>query len=182
MSKIEPLDQLIRRANVDMKQADDLQLKAGRTLQELKDRITERASLEGQEWGWNWRGFVQAKLDKSYSHVQRLISFVNSADPEKAVADYRQKDAAKAKERRQSQTSENDTGKVERPASTEEEQLAALERAWAQACRNVRLRFLVKVHPAAETMLRGRRTPARTPSARPKVGRNPLPFRASRGV
>jgi hypothetical protein len=182
MSKIEPLDQLIRRAKVDMKQADDLQLRAGRTLRELKDRITERASPEGQEWGWNWRGFVEAKLDKSYSHVQRLISYVNSADPEKAVADYRQKDAAKAKERRQSQTSENDTSKVETPASTEEEQLAALERAWHQASLKVRLRFLAKVHPAAKTMFRGGTIPAPTSPARTKVGRNPLASRASGGV
>jgi hypothetical protein len=78
------IDALVIRAQAEIKMARDHGITAGCVLLELKTRITDKTSDEGREWGWAWRFFVSAKLQRNYSHVQRLIRY--SQDPDSAVA------------------------------------------------------------------------------------------------
>ena len=113
----ETIDALTEDAKKHLKEAGEYQAKADRAtlaagvaLRELKARITNKESAEGEEWDRSWSKFVKAELqgECSYSHAQRLIGFANSEDPQAAVAEYREQDAAKKRERRASQTSENE--------------------------------------------------------------------------
>ena len=59
------IDGLTERAKKHLKQvsdyetkADNATLAAGKALQELKARITDRTNAEGKEWGHSWRKFV----------------------------------------------------------------------------------------------------------------------------
>jgi hypothetical protein len=123
------IDGLTERAKKHLKQASDYQTKAdnatlaaGKALQELKARITDRTNAEGEAWGHSWRKFVQTelKVECSYSHTQRLIGYVESKNPVAALAEYRKQDAANKRERRASQTSENP---AQTPADAERKSL-----------------------------------------------------------
>ena len=79
---MEPLEQLINRANVLAAKYENFRASSGKVFSELKQRIT--ATEDGERWGHNWRKFVtdpNSGLNVSYDHAKRLISYHSS--PEK---------------------------------------------------------------------------------------------------
>ena len=124
---VDTIEQLIHRANAAIKKYEDYQVTAGRTLAEFKDRITDKTKDEGAPWSWNWTRFVHQKLDCSYSHAQRLISYVYKDDPDAAVAAERKTNATRERERRQRQKDSHTCENVEVETAAPVEQMTVPE-------------------------------------------------------
>jgi hypothetical protein len=85
MKYIETIEQLTHRVNVQIKKIEDGQISAARNLEELKKRVQDKNSDEGEPWHWSWHRFALCELEFSYQHAQRLIGYLKKDDPVAAV-------------------------------------------------------------------------------------------------
>jgi hypothetical protein len=166
----ETLEQLILRAKLLMKRGIDIQVKAGLALRDLKNRITDRDNTEGQEWDWSWPIFVEAKLDRSYAYVQRLIGWASSDDPVKAIEEHREQVNRLNRERRGSFAQTTPAKGTRGGDKPEAQQLATLMDAWNAATSKVRAKFMKEiglVMPTTEalTKLKSEFVPAKRKAA-----------------
>jgi hypothetical protein len=109
----ESIELLTTRARALLRKEKDARLSAGYILIELKKRITDKSTTEGQPWNWSWRTYVAgdpdsgipAMLERTVRDADRLISYVKSDDPAAAIAADRQATAEReAVRRRRSET------------------------------------------------------------------------------
>jgi hypothetical protein len=78
----ESIELLTARARALLRKEKDTRLSAGYVLMELKKRITDKATTEGQPWNWSWRTYVAgdpdsgipAMLERTVRDADRLIS------------------------------------------------------------------------------------------------------------
>jgi hypothetical protein len=97
---VETIEALTNRARAAMKKTDEYQITAGVVLTELKQRISNKESNEGEPWGWSFKFYIQKELKKSYSHAQRLIGIVANPQAEAELKRQRAERAQAEKERR----------------------------------------------------------------------------------
>jgi hypothetical protein len=109
----ESIELLTTRARALLRKEKDARLSAGYILIELKKRITDKSTIEGQPWNWSWRTYVAgdpdsgipAMLERTVRDADRLISYVKSDDPAATIAADRQATAERvAMRRRRSET------------------------------------------------------------------------------
>jgi hypothetical protein len=109
----ETIELLTARARALLRKEKDARLSAGYVLIELKKRITDKSTTEGQPWNWSWRTYVAgdpdsgipAMLERTVRDADRLISYVKSDDPAATIAADRQTTAERvAMRRRRSET------------------------------------------------------------------------------
>jgi hypothetical protein len=90
----ETIELLTTRARALLRKEKDARLSAGYVLIELKKRITDKSTTEGQPWNWSWRTYVAgdpdsgipAMLERTVRDADRLISYVKSDDPAATIA------------------------------------------------------------------------------------------------
>lgn len=114
---VETIEQLVQRARAAINKHEQYGVTAGVVLVELRARITDKDSGEGEEYKWSWPSFVmQTDLGKGargepvgVRQANRLISYVE--DPEK-----HEEDKAASRERwHQSQASKGEDETQLRP-------------------------------------------------------------------
>lgn len=158
---METIDQLTHRANVLAQKARNHADAAGTALLELRERIKNKASDEGAEWGHNWKTFcVAGKLDIGYKHANRLISFVRNPETKENYlkgqqewnerrAEFVKKGAAKRPiddenaplEKQSEREWEDDDPSAYEEAANVQRQFSSLKFAWEKACPEVREQF-----------------------------------------
>jgi hypothetical protein len=167
----EPLDVVLGKMRVSAKRGVDHLIAFGQYAAEIKQRITDRSTDEGQPWSWCWKRFwTEERLchlpNVGERQVRRLIQFVESENPELAIEQHRAKQAqqkreARAERRRSTPSAEMPTEPtpmvepedLEKGRQEFQAQIAELRRAWDATTPAARLTFIEAVsynHEAEE--------------------------------
>jgi hypothetical protein len=98
-STLEPFDIVLQKMRISARKGVDHLIAFGQYAAEVKRRISDPNSDEGEPWGWSWNKFwteerVTHLPNVGVRHVRQAISFAESGNPELAIREHRERKAA----------------------------------------------------------------------------------------
>lgn len=96
--------ELVDQIKADLVQSYDLRLQAAKNMVKARE-LVDNKDPEGK--GMKWKEFATEHFDLSWSEVKKLVKIGSSKDPEKAMADHREKTRKSVAESRKSKQQES---------------------------------------------------------------------------